>query len=175
MRYTQQIPLRGDLRITRFDAVTHQILYLWEKKNVITYGGTDALIKLLAPNNAFGANVQLENQIRSMRFGLNNTQPQRTDTGLLNEGIVSNEPVRVTLEDSQRVVGAAGTVEYVATLAAAMGNGLTYREAGLFTRGTEDSPITTTSSVMFSRQVFPDQPKSSSVELEFRWRLTIAV
>jgi hypothetical protein len=173
--FNLNINLRGDLQVIRRDALTKKILSVWEKKNVITYSGMEALVKLMAPNASFGTNVQRESQIRSMRFGTNNTQPQRTDTNLASEAALAGVPIRIELSDAQRIIGAAGTVEYVATLSAAMGNGLVYREAGLFTRGTEDAPATTSNSVMFSRQVFPDQPKTSSVELEFRWRTTITV
>ena len=173
--FKSDIKLRGDLAITRRDACTGAILNFWERKNVITYGGMDILVKLMAPNSAFGSAIQSESQIRSMRFGTNNTQPQRTDTTLANEAFAAGSPVRVELADGQRIVGAAGTVEYVATLSAAMGNDVVYREAGLFTRGTDNSPILTSNAILFARQVFPDQPKTSAVELEFRWRTTITV
>lgn len=170
-----KVPLRGDLRIVRRDATSLDILDVWEKKNVITYAGVEALVKLQAPNAAFGANVQLENQIKSIRFGLNSTTPQRTDTNLISEAVVSGNPVRIEFVDASRVVGSAGTVEYVATMASGVGNGVTYREAGLFTRGTANDPLATSGSIMFSRQVFPDQPKNSGVVLEFRWRITYTV
>jgi len=170
----ESLPLRGDLEIIRRDTVTKAILDVWAKKNVITFGATETLVKLMAPNAAFGPNVQLESQIKSMRFGLDNTPPQRTDTDLSDEAVVG-DPVRVQLLDANRVVGAAGTVEFVAVLDSGTGNGVTYREAGLFTRGTDDDPLVTTGEVMFSRQVYPDQIKTAAVELEFRWRITYTV
>jgi hypothetical protein len=91
------------------------------------------------------------------------------------EAIVTGDPVRIELLDANRVVGASGTVEFVAVLDAATGNGVTYREAGLFTRGTADDPLLTTGESMFSRQVFPDQVKTGAVTLEFRWRITFTV
>jgi hypothetical protein len=170
-----KIPVRGDLGIIRRDAKTHRIISVWEKKNVITYLGTDALIKLIAPNAAFGATVQQENQIKSMRFGTSNITPQRTDTNLLTEAVVSGNPVRIAFADSNRIIGASGTVEFTASMASGFGNGVTYREACLFTRGTDDDPLITTGAVPFSRQVYPDQTKTSAVTLEFRWRITYTV
>jgi hypothetical protein len=175
IREETKIPLRGDLRIIRRDAATLDILSVWEKKNVITFAGVESLVKLQAPNAAFGVNVQLENQIKSIRFGLSSVAPQRTDTNLISEAIVSSNPVRIALVDASRTVGAAGTVEYTATMTSGVGNGVTYREAGLFTRGTTDDPLTTSGATMFSRQVFSDQPKNSGVVLEFRWRITYTV
>jgi len=172
---TTQIPLRGDLRIITRNATDHSIIRVWEKKNVITFAGTEAIIKLLAPNDVLGATVQLENQLRSMRFGTSNVVPQRTDTALGAEAVVSALPVRVMFQDADRIIGASGTVEFNAILASGDGNGVTYREAGLFTRGTDADPLITTGAAMFSRQVFADQPKTGAVELEFRWRITLVV
>lgn len=169
------IPLEGFLTIVRRDATTGAILDVWAKKNVITFSGTEALVKLMAPNAVFGPDVQEENQIKSMRFGTSNATPQRTDLDLASEAVVSSNPVRVELLDANRVIGAAGTVEFQATLGSGDGNGVTYREAGLFSRGTDDDPLLTTSEIMFSRQVFPDQPKSAAVVLDFRWRITFTV
>lgn len=173
--HTTQLPLRGDLRIITRDSSDHSILNVWEKKNVITFVGTEAIIKLLAPNDVLGSDVQLENQLLSMRFGTSNLAPQRTDTSLAAEAVVSALPVRKKLEDADRIIGAAGTLELNAILAAGDGNGVTYREAGLFTRGTDDDPQLTTGEAMFSRQIFSDQPKTGAVELEFRWRITLLV
>lgn len=172
-----KLPIRGDLQIIRREADTGKILDVWAKQNVITFGATETIVKLMAPNAAFGGDVQEESQIKSMRFGLDNTSPQRTDTVLADEAVVGLNPVRIELLDANRLVGAAGTVEFVAVLDSATGNGVTYREAGLFTRGDDDDPLVATdpSVVMFSRQVFPDQIKTGVVELEFRWRITLTV
>ncbi len=172
-RVQSKLPLRGDLCIVRRDAESEKILSVWEKKNVITYLGYDVIIKLLAPNAVFGATVQQESQLKSMRFGTSNVPPQKTDQNLLAEAVVSGSPIRVALADANRIIGATGTVEFTATMASGYGNGVTYREACLFTRGTNDDPLLSTGGVPFSRQVFPDQAKTSAVVLEFRWRVSI--
>jgi len=170
--YHSKFAVRGDLRIIRRSAKDGHILGVWEKKNVITYNGTDALVSLMAPNAGI---VQEELQIKSMRFGESNLTPQRTDLDLAQEAIVGGSPVRIELLDAQRIIGTS-TVEFVATLDSATGNGVTYREAGLFTRGTHDDPLSTgTTDYLFARQVFPDQVKTASVVLEFRWRVTFTV
>jgi hypothetical protein len=171
---TTRVPLRGDLKIITRNAKTHEIMDVWEKKNVITFAAGESLVKLMAPNSALGADVQEENQIKSMRFGTSNTTPQRTDLDLASEAVVG-DPVRIAFADANRIIGAAGTVEFTAVLDSGTGNGVTYREAGLFTRGTADDPQATTGETMFSRQVFPDQPKTSAIELEFRWRISFTV
>jgi hypothetical protein len=167
--------LRGDLQVIRRNASNGRVISFWEKKNVITFGAGVSAIILLAPNASFGVNAQLENQIRSMRFGTSNLAPQRSDTQLAAEATVLGVPVRQELPDANRIVGIAGTVEFVAVLDAATGNGVTYREAGLFTRGTADDPQVTAGATLFSRQIYPDQPKTSIVELEYRWRITLTV
>lgn len=172
---TSPLRMRGDLTVLRRDAASGALLFSWEKKNVITFDAGTALVTLLAPNAAFGVNAQLENQIKSMRFGTSNLAPQRADTGLAAEAVVSGNPVRIELFDANRIVGSAGTVEFTATLDAATGNGVTYREACLFTRGTDADPLVTSGATAFSRQVYPDQIKTSVVELEFRWRISFTV
>lgn len=162
---------RGDLEVIRRCALSGRPLSVWEKKNTIVYGAGTALTKLLAPNAAFGATIQEELQIKSMRFGTSNTAPQRSDTALGSEATVLGTPVRVELLDANRVVG-TGTVLFTALLDSTMGNGITYREAGLFTRGSDDDPQVTVGSLLYARQAFPDQAKDALVELEFRWRLT---
>lgn len=175
MHVQERFGLRGDLQVIRRHAGTGKVLSFWEKKNVITFGAGVANVILLAPNASFGVNAQLENQIKSMRFGTSNLAPQRSDTQLAAEASVLGVPVRVQLSDANRIVGIAGTVEFVAVLDSATGNGNTYREAGLFTRGTADDPQVTAGATMFSRQIYPDQPKTSIVELEYRWRITYTV
>lgn len=166
--------LRGVLTIIRRDSATGKILDVWVKKNVITFAATEGLVKLMAPNVVFGASIQEETQMKSMRFGTSSISPERTDLDLAAEAVVGS-PVREELFDANRIVGAAGTVEFTATLGSGDGNGVTYREAGLFTRGTADDPQVTTGEEMFSRQVYPDQPKSAAVVLDFRWRITFTV
>lgn len=174
MEHHTKIGLRGDLRVLRRCALSGKVLYDWEKKNVITFDAAASLAVLLAPNAAFGVNAQLENQIRSLRLGTSNLAPQRTDTDLASEAIVGLNPVRLALPDASRIVS-GGSIEFTATLDALSGNGVTYREACLFTRGTADDPLTTTAARAFSRQVYPDQPKTSAVELEYRWRISFTV
>ena len=166
--------MRGDLMVVRRSARTGDIESVWEKKNTITFAGPEAVIALLAPNIALGASVQEQSQIKSMRFGTSNLAPEVSQTALASEASVAGTPVRVELVDANRLIG-SGTVEFIATLNSGTGNGVTYREAGLFTRGTADDPVVTTGAAMFARQVFPEQPKTSAVELEFRWRITITV
>jgi len=171
LEHESKINIRGDLRIITRASDTRDIVDIWERKNVITFIATDTLVKLMAPNAVFGPTVQQESQIKSMRFGTSNVTPQRTDLNLANEVI----PARKELFDANRLVGAAGTVEFTATLGAADANGFTLREAGLFTRGITDNPATTAGEAIFSRQVYPDQAKSAAITLEYRWRITFTV
>lgn len=175
MDFTSVINIEGHLTIIKRNALTHNIIDVWDKKNVITFGAAESIVKLLAPNAMFGATVQQETAIKSMRFGTSNVTPQRTDTNLNAEAIVSGSPIRVELVDANRVVGAAGTVLFVCTLDTLTGNGVTYREAGLFTRGNNDDPLLTVGSTLFAHQTFPDQVKTGAIELEFRWRITFTV
>ena len=167
---TTRIPLRGDVQIFRRCAKTGQLLDVWSKRNTITYVAGDVMVALLAPNALGLGGPQVTNQIKSMRFGTSNLAPYRTDTALAAEAVGA----RQELLDTNRFIGSS-TVEFVATLDSLTGNGVTYREAGLFTRGDNDDPSVSSGGKLFARQVFPDQPKSAAVELEFHWRITFSI
>ncbi len=169
--YESKINLRGDLRVVTRDSSSLEVISIFEKKNCITYLATEMLVQLLAPNAVYGATVQQESQIKSMRFGTSNATPQRTDLDLAAEVVTA----RKELLDANRLVGAAGTVEFTAQLGALDANGYTLREAGLFTRGTDDDPSLTTGESVFSRQVTPDQVKTGAIILDYRWRITFSV
>jgi hypothetical protein len=167
---TNRVPLRGDVEIIRRCAKSGAILDIWSKKNTITYVAGDVLVALIAPNALGVGGAQVTNQIKSMRFGTSSLAPQRTDVLLAAE----HTPARRQLLDANRLIGSQ-TVEFVASLDSATGNGVTYREAGLFTRGDNDDPALASGSKLFARQVFPDQAKSAAIELEFRWRITFTI
>lgn len=164
---TSPFDLQGHLSIERRDARTHRLISRWEKRNTIVHGAAQLIGQLLAPNAAFGANVQEQSQLRSMRFGSDNTTPQRTDTGL------GSPLISLFLADTDRSISAA-TFEFRCLMDSATGNGQTYREAALYSRGDDDDPDITVGSTMFNRQVFPDQDKDSFTELLFRWRLLLS-
>lgn len=164
---TDRSALEGFLSIERRDARTHRLLSRWEKKNTIVHGAALALGQLLAPNAAFGASIQEQSQLRSMRFGTSNTIPQRTDTALAAPALA------IFLSDTDRTISGA-TYEFRCLMDADTGNGLTFREAAMYTRGDSDDPDVTVGASMFSRQVFPDQDKDNLTELLFRWRFLLS-
>jgi len=172
---TANVPIRGDLCIIRRDAYTKKVISVWEKKNVITYGATTKLLHLLAPNTALGATIQEQSQIKSIRLGTDRSAPSRSDSDLASEAADGVTPVRRELTDADRVMGPSGVIDFIAVVGPTEANGITFREAGLFTRGTANDPQVTTGAVMFSRQVFPDTTKDPTIELEFRWRITFSV
>ena len=167
LAYSSPFDIAGHLTIERRDARTHRLISSWEKKNTIVHGAAQILGQLLAPNAAFGVDVQLKNQIKSMRFGSSNATPQRTDVAL------GAPEIALVLADTDRTISGA-VYEFRCLMDSATGNGITYREAGLFTRGDNDDPLVTVGATMFNRQAFPDQDKDSLTELLFRWRLLLS-
>lgn len=159
--------LEGHLSIERRDSTTHRLVSRWEKRNTIVHGAASILGMLLAPNAVFGASIQEQSQLRSMRFGTDNTLPQRTDTGL------GAPELAIFLADTDRTISGA-TYEFRCLMDGSTGNGMTYREAAMYTRGDSDDPDTTVGATMFSRQIFPDQDKDSLTELLFRWRFLLS-
>jgi hypothetical protein len=162
--------MRGDLGITVYDALTHERLKRIQIRNKITFLAADILVELLAqratdPATAYDA-------MFSMRMGSSNATAQRSDTNL-GAFVIGKQ-----LADVNKVTGLPGELQFLATLESADANGSTMQEAGLFTRGSagsptpSDAPGTTPGTPrMFARQIYPAIPKTSSITIEFDWRI----
>jgi hypothetical protein len=162
------IPMIGTLRVVVRDAKTRKIRRRVTIKNKITYLAADVLVELIAQRASDP--VAARQRIYSMRMGSSNTAASRSDTNL------GTFVVGVQLLDVNKITGAPGELQFVATLEAADGNGNTLREAGLFTAGAapsvSDTPNTTAGSTrLFARQTHPDIPKSSAIVLDYSWTI----
>jgi hypothetical protein len=159
----------GTLTIHVRDVRTGRVIRVWKKRNTITYDAGDVVRDLLAQRATDYAPAEL--QLGSMRFGTNATAATRGDTNLLNE-IAS---VRRQLTDLHKLSGGVGEISLHATMEGSAGNGYTYREAGLFTKGTVWNADVGGSLQMFSRQVHPTIEKTAAVALEYDWTLQFTV
>lgn len=162
------IPMIGTLRIAVRDAKTRKIKRRVTIKNKITYLAADVLVELLAQRASDPAPAR--QLIYSMRMGSSNTAASRSDTNL------GAFVVGVQLLDVNKITGAPGELQFVATLEAGDGNGNTLREAGLFTAGsapsTSDVPSTTPGSTrLFARQTHPDIPKTAAIVVDYSWTI----
>ena len=159
----------GVLTIHVRDAKTNRVLRTIVKRNTITFAAGDIVRALLSQRATDDTAAEL--QLGSMRFGTSATSPTRYDTDLLGE--VST--VRRELSDAKKVNGVTGELSLRATIEATAGNGNTYREAGLFTKGVSWNGAVAGSLQCFARQVHAAIEKTGSIALEYNWTLQFTV
>lgn len=164
-----RLRMHGTLTIHVRDAKTRRVLRTIVKRNTITFAAGDIVRALLAQRTTDDDPAEL--QLGSMRFGTSNTAATRYDVDLLAE--VSS--VRRELTDSEKISGVTGEISLRATMEASAGNGNTYREAGLFTRGTAWNGAVAGSLQCFARQVHASIEKTGSISLEYNWTLQFTV
>jgi hypothetical protein len=164
------IPMRGDIDIYVRDARTQEVLRHIGIRNKITFLAANVLVELLA-QRASDPDPDT-NKVFSMRMGTSNTAASRADTNL---GAFA---VGKELADVNKLDGVAGELQFVTTLGAGDGNGVTLQEAGLFTQGSagsptpSDAPGTGPGDVrMVARQVHVAIPKTAAITIEYSWRL----
>lgn len=162
------IPMIGTLRIGIRNANTGKVKKRIVIKNKITFLAADVLVELLAQRTTDP--VPARQLIHSMRMGTSNTAAARSDTNL------GAFVFGVALGNVNKITGAPGELQFVATLESGDANGNTLREAGLFTAGatpgTSDAPGTTPGTTrMFARQTYPDIPKTSSIVVDYSWTI----
>lgn len=164
-----RLRMSGILTIHVIDVKTNRIIQTLIKQNTITFSAGDIVRALLAQRATDAAATEF--QLGSMRFGTSNTAPTRYDTDLLGE----ISAVRRELTDDKKVNGVTGEISLRATMEAGAGNGYTYREAGLFTKGTTWNNAVGGSLQCYSRQVHSAVEKTSSIALEYNWVLQFTV
>jgi hypothetical protein len=151
-----------EVRTTRRQRLIRRII----KRNVITFDAGDIIRALVAQRATDPTPASF--RMGSMRFGTNNTPPQRSDTNLIGE-VVS---IRKALPDIQKIDGLSGEISFTATLASGDGNGNTFQEAGLFTFGSALFDANVGGNLKcFARQVHAPLAKTSGVVFDYTWTL----
>ena len=136
------------------------------KRNVITFSAGNIVRALTAQRATDPAPAEF--RLGSMRFGINNTPPQRSDTDLVGE-VVS---VRKELIDALKTDGLSGELTLSATLASGDGNGNSFQEAGLFTYGPGSFDANVGGNLQcFARQIHAPLAKSVAVVFDYTWTL----
>jgi len=140
-------PYEGQLIIKSVDLNGNEFTY--KTPNIITYGARDVMSHLLVGDDV--ATLKLAN----LAVGLNNTAPTRNDTSL------ANELLQVAF--TSHTYPDVGQVEMTAILDfSSPANGQVLNEAGL---------ICADGSTLFARQVYGDITKTSSLQLQYIWRI----
>lgn len=148
---TGDMTLTGRLTVLELHAVTLQELRRHEQKNLTLLLGKRLALELL-----FGQHTHF---VQYLALGDNATTATLSDAGLYNE-LFRGPLTSVALDDD--TVNGLCTVRYI--LGSTMGNGNTYREAGLFNDN----------NVCYARAVFPDVAKTDAKILIVQWDLTAA-
>ena len=165
MQLLSRLKMVGILYIKVRDVASGKVIRTICKRNSITYDAGNIVRQLLSQRATDALAVEL--QLGSMRFGTDSTPAARTDTGLYNE----ISATRGQLTDDAKLDGGAGEITLHAVMESGVGNGNTYREAGLFTRGPAWDSEVGGSLMCWARQIHPAVEKSSAIALEYDWTL----
>lgn len=148
---TGAMRLTGRLTVIELHAVTLDEVHRYEQPNTTLLLGKRLALELL-----FG---QHSHFVQYLALGDNATPATINDPGLYNE-LLRGPLTSVSIDDD--TANGLCTVRFIA--GSTMGNGNTYREAGLFNDN----------SVCYARAVFPDVAKNDSKILIVQWDLTAA-
>jgi hypothetical protein len=174
--------LYGNLSVRVYDVKpdgSRELLWRVAKKNQITDRGRLNVLQLLA-QDAAGLPVQvdpLKGQIWSLGVGDSTIPPSSVQTGLIS-------PVwngALTIPTERAYVPALYELQISKEVAAGTATGSTFAEAGLFTRGDEDSPIiapdweSIVNRVMYARQIFSPFVKGLTMSVVFDWTLGMTI
>jgi hypothetical protein len=151
LRLAGEMTLTGRVTVIELHAITLQEVRRQERPNKTLLPGKRLLLELL-----FG---QHSHFVQYLALGDNAMPAALTDPGLYNE-LLRGPLTSVSLDDDS--TNGLATVRYI--LGSTMGNGNTYREAGLFNDN----------NVCYARSVFADVVKNDSKILILQWDLTAA-
>lgn len=171
MEYKDKVTPKGFLKIQVFDTNTGEELreLLVEKPNLITQGSKKALTYLLSQKTG-DSNFDAErHRLWAIYVGDDNTAPATADLALKGSNITKKvvvQPLTITSEYG-------GIVQVEMTLTDTDHNDKYLRECGLFTRGNNDDPASTSYDVMLARQVHGEIYKTSAITVKYTWRYQI--
>lgn len=146
----KELPCRGELTVVSIDK-NGNVLHEYETPNTIVFDARDIMAQLLVGDSVSTV------KIGKIGVGVGSVAPARADTSLV------NEILKVDITGYDFPVGNPGHIEITALLDYTSGaNGQDLTEAGLFT---------TDGTKMFARQIFGSITKTSSLQLQFIWRI----
>jgi len=144
----RELPCKGELTIKAIDK-SGKVVYVYDTPNTIVYDARSLMASLLV-----GDSVSTK-KLSKIGTGLDGTIPVRTDTAL------GNELLKVDITGYS--LPEVGQVELTALLDyTSAANGQPLQEAGLFSAD---------GTTMFARQIFGTITKTSSLQLQFIWRI----
>lgn len=167
MQLTDSIRLKGYIRVRVLDAKTGEEMHREEKSNLVCIGARQAVTRLISQQTT--PDDYEHAKLWAIYAGTGSTPPDVNDTEL---DVVAfkkecDQPFSVNLS--------TGEVEVQMTIESGEGNGYTYQEIGLFSRGDADDPNTVGISdvLLYARQLHGQIEKTSSISIEYTWRFQI--
>jgi len=183
MKFIETIKVTGQLKIRVLDTKTKRVLRVIETPNLICVGMLEALQRLLTfyPEADWEAGgygtVPKEERIWAIYAGDDATTPVYTNTDLNNtlfkkrcDGIIAKTGMEIN------VGGETGLLECQMTMEGGEGNDSpnpVYKEAGVFGRGDDNDPASTTGARLLAHQIHASVEKDTSISIEYTWRIRI--
>ena len=175
------VGLWGDFGMQVFDVSsgTPKRILRIRKKNQITNGGRAALLALMGtgdiPDVSTANTTRQENQIWSLAVGTNPTAPTVTDD-LSIMSVAWNSAFSFPAECA--IVATAPSSYYLSiskTLGTLDANDSTLAEAGILTRGDHVTPASSTTKVLYARQIHSPILKTATMTIQYDWQLGITI
>lgn len=172
MDLLQGVSIKGEIEVRVIEDKTGRILEQFKKSNLVCNGAKEAMVRLLAQASLHGGSPSNEDfeetKLWAIYVGTGTTAPVVTDTDL-------ETPVfKKACDQPFSVNTTTGVVEVQMTIATGEANGNTLTEVGLFTRGDNDDPNLTSDDLLFARQIHGAIAKTSSISIEYTWRVQIS-
>lgn len=170
MKLTSNVRLRGHLTIRILDSLTKRERERIEILNTVCEGAELAIERLLAQRPADDPD---EEKLWSIYCGTDNTPPAHGDTELGTAVFAKACDQPMVVSDG----GVAGLLTCQMTMEAGDGNGNTFKEAGLYTRGGQDAtpyPTPDADARLVARQIHSAIAKDASITIEYTWRFQVA-
>lgn len=178
MNLSDGIKMRGSVGIKVRDVQGHVIRRIFTP-NTVCIGAQwalqRALLQITKPDDP------TENQLWTIWAGTSNVAPTNLDTAATMLPTVQFRHTPTVAELAARAYDVAmpgvpaGTLSIQTTMDIGEGNGNTFCECGLYTRGNNDDPTLTANHVLVARQIHPNVVKSAAISIEYTWRFTFSI
>lgn len=161
----ESLKFKGEIAITVRDARTGEVIRQIRKSNLTCKGMRESVLRLLAQNTA--PDDYDKTKLWAIYCGTGTTPPTIDDTALEAVGFkkVVETPISINL--------GSGYLTVQMTMESGEGNGLTFTEAGLCTKGDGTLGGVAEGVLLTARQVHGAIAKTAAMSLEYTWTIQI--
>lgn len=165
MESLERLRFKGDITITARDVRTGEVIRQIRKSNLTVKGMRESVLRLLTQNTT--PDDYAATRVYAIYCGTGTTPPTINDTTL--EAVsfkkVIETPISVNL--------ASGHFTVQMTMESGEGNGLTYTEVGLCSRGDGTLGGVAEGVLLLARQTHGAIEKTAAMSLEYTWTIQI--